>query len=291
MPGTLDCAIVDVFAERPFAGNQLAVIRGAGGLSPADMQTIAREMNFSETVFVLDESGDAARARIFTPTTELPFAGHPVLGAAWVLAGGARAFPRARRPAGALALDLPAGRVPVTFDEDGAAWMTPPRAALGETLDRRTGAALLGLPEAALDPAWPVRRAAIGPRFVLVGVRSLAALRRARLAPNVYAEVAAGGFTGVFAFAPEAYGRDADFAARMFFDAGGVREDPATGSANAAFAACLREAGRAGRVTVEQGFEIGRPSRLYLDVGDPVRVGGKVHPVLAGAIATPARAS
>lgn len=276
MPKTLDCAIVDVFAERPFAGNQLAVVRGCGGLDAAAMQAIAREMNFSETAFVTAEGGGAARVRIFTPTVELPFAGHPVLGTAWVLAGGG-----VRR---AQALDLAAGRVEARFDGDGLGWITPPPAELGAEVDSAAAAALLGLPERRLDRARPPRRAAVGPRFVLIGVDGLDSLRRARISPEAYAEVSGGDFMGVFAFAGEAYGPDADFAARMFFDAGGFREDPATGSANAAFARYLREFGVTGRVVVEQGFEIARPSRIYLDIGDPVRVGGRVQLVLTGAL-------
>lgn len=274
MGGTLECAIVDVFAERAFAGNRLAVVRGAAGLDAAAMQEIARGLDYSETVFVTREDDGAARMRIFTPTAELPFAGHPVLGAAWTLARGADAF----------ALDLPAGRVGVTFDAHGIAWMTPPPAALGEAVEPATAAALLGLGLADLDPALPCRRAVLGPRFVLVGLKGLDALRRAAVDPAVYAGLAAGGFLGVFACAAEGYSADADFSARMFFDAGGIREDPATGSANAAFAACLRTLGRRAPAIVEQGFEIGRPSRLYLEPGEPVRVGGRVRPVFDGTL-------
>ena len=274
MGGTLECAIVDVFAERAFAGNRLAVVRGAAGLDAAAMQEIARGLDYSETVFVTCEDDGAARMRIFTPTAELPFAGHPVLGAAWTLARGADAF----------ALDLPAGRVGVTFDAHGIAWMTPPPAALGEAVEPATAAALFGLGLADLDPALPCRRAVLGPRFVLVGLKGLDALRRAAVDPAVYAGLAAGGFLGVFACAAEGYSADADFSARMFFDAGGIREDPATGSANAAFATCLRTLGRRAPATVEQGFEIGRPSRLYLEPGEPVRVGGRVRPVFDGTL-------
>ena len=153
----LDCAIVDVFAERPLAGNQLAVVLGAAKLDAASMRAIAREMNFSETTFVLAADANAARVRIFTPTAELPFSGHPTLGTAAVLRGDKRAF----------ALDLAAGRVPVTFDDDGIAWMQPPAAELGAALDAAASAGLLGVSPALLSDAWPSRRAAIGPRFAL----------------------------------------------------------------------------------------------------------------------------
>ena len=270
------CSIVDVFAEKPFAGNQLAVVRDCAHLDGDVMQDIAREMNFSETTFVVDEREHDARVRIFTPAAELPFAGHPTIGTAWVLG----------RDRGAYALDLDAGKVPVTFGDDGIVWMQPPEVDLGAMFDASTAAALLHLSAGDIDTAYPCRHAVVGPHFVLIGVSTLDALRRAWIDPDVHASVAAGEFIGVFAFAAEAYSADADFAARMYFDANGFREDPATGSANTAFAAYLRDLGNSGDVVVEQGFEIKRPSRLYLDVGDVIRVGGKVQPVLTGSIET-----
>ena len=276
----MDCSIVDVFAERPLAGNQLAVVRGCAHLDTAAMQTIAQEMNFSETTFVIEErdgegEGEGeAKVRIFTPDRELPFAGHPTLGTAWVLG----------RDRGSYTLDLAAGRVQVTFEAGGIAWMEPPDVALGDALDTRRAAALLGLAESDLDTRFPSRFATIGPRFVLIAVKTLDALRRIAVDPAVYEDVAAGGWLALFVFAEEPYHDDADFAARMLIVNRGVREDPATGSANTAFAAHLRSLGITGKFVVEQGFEIDRPSRLYLDVADRIRVGGKVHPVLTGTL-------
>ena len=250
-------------------------MRNCAGLDAAAMQAVAAEMNFSETTFVLEEDQAEARVRIFTPTLELPFAGHPTLGTAWLLG----------RDRGVYALDLGAGRVTVTFAADGIAWMAPPPVNFGGTLPPATAAALLGLGEDDVDAVYPCRFAEVGPRFVLIGVATLAALRRAQVNPAVHAELApAGGFLCVFAFAKEAYSGDADFGARMFFDAAGWREDPATGSANTAFAAYLRALGVTGSIIVEQGFEIARPSRLYLDIGATLRVGGKVRPVLTGGV-------
>ena len=272
-PSALDCSIVDVFAERPLAGNQLAVIRGCGHLDTATMQAIAHEMNLSETAFVVEERAGEARVRIFTPSHELPFAGHPTLGVAWLLG----------RDRDLYTLNLAAGRVEVTFEADGVAWMRPPPVNLGERLPVRTAAALLGLAEADLDAGYPCRFATVGPWFVLIGVRTLDALRRAKVELEVYEEVSNGDFLYVFVFAAEAYNVDADFAARMFM-VRESREDPATGSANAAFAAYLLSLDTAGEFVVEQGFEIDRPSRLYLEVGDTIRVGGKVRPVLTGVL-------
>ena len=268
----MQCAIVDVFAEQPLAGNQLAVVRHCGHLDTATMQAVACEMNFAETTFVVEEGDGEARVRIFTPAQELPFAGHPTLGTAWVLG----------RDRGVYTLDLAVGRVSVSFDPNGIAWMQPPPPTLGDRLPRNLAAALLELAEEDVDQSIPCRYADVGPRFVLIGVETVDALRRARVDAAIHAGIAGNEFLGVFAFAQPGYGRDADFAARMFFNANGWREDPATGSANAAFAAYLSERGMTGEFTVEQGFEIARPSRIYLHVGDTIQVGGRVRPVMTG---------
>ncbi len=270
--------IVDVFAEEKYAGNQLAVVLSAGELSTETMQAIARETNFSETTFVTSEDPQAgiASVRIFTPGYELPFAGHPTLGTAWVLG----------RQRDSYSLDLELGRVMVRFDHDsGICWMEPPEPVLGEIIPAETAASLLSVGLHELHETLPAQRVDIGPRFVFVGVKDLAALKKARLSQDVYDRYQAAGLDvhAVFLFAPEGYSSDADYSARLFFDGGGIREDPATGSANSGFAAYLREhLGGPIEVVVEQGFEIERPSRLYLKADDRILVGGKVEPVLEG---------
>jgi trans-2,3-dihydro-3-hydroxyanthranilate isomerase len=268
--------IVDVFAERRLAGNQLAVVEDAGDLTSEAMQDIAREMNFSETTFVTARADDSAEVRIFTPGQELPFAGHPTIGTAWTLG----------RDRGEFALELSIGRVAVRFDTDtDIAWMTPPTAVLGDSIASETAVQLVGLELADLNDELPVQWVECGPRFLFIGLKNLAALRRARLDSDLHAQLAAesDGVVAVFVFAPEAYSADADYSARLFFDANGIREDPATGSANSGFAAYLREhLGAPIDVIVEQGFEIQRPSRLYLKADDTIEVGGKVQEVLVG---------
>ena len=252
-------------------GNQLAVFRRCGQLDTATMQAIALEMNFSETTFVTEERDGESTVRIFTTDRELPFAGHPTLGTAWVLG----------RERASYTLDLPAGHVRVTFEADGIAWMEPPDAEFGDELSPATAAALLGLAENEIESDFPCRFATVGPSFMLVGVKTLDALRRVRIDREIYDDVAEESHLYPFVFSEEAYSVDADFAARMFM----VREsgeDAATGSANTAFAALLRMQGKTGGFVVEQGFEIDRPSRIYLEVGDTIRVGGKVSPVLTG---------
>jgi trans-2,3-dihydro-3-hydroxyanthranilate isomerase len=266
----IEFEIVDVFAETPRTGNQLAVIRNAAGLSAAAMQSIAREFDFSETTFVGSHADGRARVRIFTPGQELPFAGHPTLGTAWVLTRGT----------GAITLALDAGDVPVTFGQ-GIAWMTPPATQLGDVIDRSQAAQFLGLPDAEIDTEIAPIAARCGPSFAIIGVRSHEALARATMQPPSDRRIDG----AAFIFCRGGYSSDADFAARMlFFDGTSVREDPATGSANSAFAAYLRSLAVAGNLTVEQGFEIGRASRIYLDIGPQLRVGGRVQAFASGKV-------
>lgn len=262
--------IVDVFAQARYQGNQLAVVEDAAGLDAATMQDIAREMNFSETTFVTGHDRSGATVRIFTPGEELPFAGHPTLGTAWVLCRGQ----------GDTVLHLAAGDVPVRFT-DGIGWLTPPPAAAGEGLEPAVAAALLGLKTAELDGELDPQVMQCGPTFCIIGVASLEALRRVRVERAVQLQLGVPGFP--FAVCRGGYSADADYAARMqFFDGTGMREDPATGSANAAFAAYLQARGFRGAAIVEQGFEIQRPSRIHLEVGETLAVGGRVQAVAEG---------
>jgi trans-2,3-dihydro-3-hydroxyanthranilate isomerase len=268
--------LVDVFAEARYQGNQLAVVEDAAGLPAERMQDIAREMNFSETTFVTGCAAGRAEARIFTPHEELPFAGHPTLGTAWVLARDREG----REPQNGIVLALAVGDVPVRF-EAGRGWFTPPPASAGDAITPARAAALLGLAEADLDPALEPQTVTCGPTFTIVGVRSVEVLRRVRVDLALQQRLGIPGFP--FAVCRGGYSADADFAARMlFFDGVGLREDPATGSANAAFASYLRARGVSGRQVVEQGFEIRRPSRIYLDVGTTLAVGGRVQLVAEG---------
>jgi len=271
--------IVDVFAERRYQGNQLAVVRHAEILPAATMLAIAREMNFSETTFVHEPDAASEQdrrrevpVRIFTPAEELPFAGHPVLGTAWALCRGA--FP--------VRLVVPAGRVEVWFD-DGLAWLQPPPPHLGSPIAADIAARIVGLDATVLDPELPARQLRCGPAFCFVAVKSLEALAAVRAEAGELARLGVTGFP--FVVCGKAHSGDAHYAARMqFFDGVGLREDPATGSANAAFAAYLRALGKRGHFIVEQGVEMGRPSRIHLEVGESLAVGGRVQPVATGTL-------
>jgi trans-2,3-dihydro-3-hydroxyanthranilate isomerase len=262
--------IVDVFAEEALAGNPLAVVRDVTGLSDERMQAMALEMNFSETTFVLSEADDRARVRIFTPTQELPFAGHPTLGTAWVLGRNQKRF----------TLELDAGDVAVDFEE-GIAWMSPPTTELHDTYAVSDVASWLGLRSTDLDAELPPQRGSVGPDFLFVALDGIDFLRR--LEPTLEQLRALPAF-GLFAFSARGYPDGGDYAARMFFEAGGLREDPATGSANSVFAAYLMQTrGDDFSAVVDQGVEMNRPSRIYLEARQgAIRVGGKVQSVAAG---------
>lgn len=266
--------ILDVFTDRRFGGNPLAVLPDARGLDTAAMQRIAREFNFSETTFVLPpEAGGDRRVRIFTPGSEVPFAGHPNLGTASALALLGEAGP----------LDGPvtlrfeelAGVVPVTVSRraDGlidAELVAPSSLALGDPVEPALVAAAVGLSPAdlALD-RHPPRSASVGLAFLVAELASGEALARAKVAPDAMAALVAA--TGIPYLHLHATGDEGiDRRTRMFAPLDGVPEDPATGSANAALAALLAATDPAPELdltlTITQGVEMGRPSRLLARV-------------------------
>ena len=266
--------IVDVFAETKLAGNQLAVVRGAADLSSEEMQAIALETNFSETTFVLSEEPGRARVRIFTPTWELPFAGHPTIGTAWVLSRGETD----------ITLELGVGPVDVEY-RDGVGWLTSPEVQEHGSFDVGKAAELIGLEASELSSDLPVECLEVGPRFVIIPVANLDALKRAKLNGDLHTSLLAQGECTqcVFVVSAEPYDDEAHYATRMFFESNGFREDPATGSANCAFAHYLRKhLGTGLQIVVDQGVEMGRPSRIYLDIDAALKVGGKVQAVFQG---------
>jgi trans-2,3-dihydro-3-hydroxyanthranilate isomerase len=286
-------SIVDVFAEEKYAGNELAVVRQAESFSDAEMQKIAREMNFSETTFILKD--EAARGgfdvRIFTPQSEMPFAGHPTLGTAFVIQQEIL-----RQPAGEVVLNLRVGPIPVTFTYRGQdpdiLWMKqiPPR--FGQTIKPEQAAQVLGLKPADLDSRFPVQSVSTGVPFFIVPLKALEALRRSRVNPRkLFALINRTEAKAFLLFCPETTSPRNNLQVRVFADALGVPEDPATGSANGCLAGYLVKhryfGGGAVDIRVEQGYEVGRPSLLLLkaaeEAGDvSVSVGGRVIPVARG---------
>jgi trans-2,3-dihydro-3-hydroxyanthranilate isomerase len=259
---TLRYVLCDVFTDQAFAGNQLAVFTDARKLSPEAMQLLAREMNLAESVFVLrPERGGHARIRIFTPVRELAFAGHPTLGAAFVLGGPLQAE--------LVRIETEAAIVPVKLEREGPrivfGWMTQPLPAVEPFAPVEPLFAALGVRGSAL----PVERYDNGPKHVFVALET--AEEVGRLTPNLAALAQLGEF-GVSAFAPT----QAGWKTRMFAPRLGVNEDAATGSAAGPLAIHLLRHGRlrsGDEICIEQGAELQRPSRLYARAhGSPTQI-------------------
>lgn len=285
--------IVDVFARERYAGNQLAVVTDAGDLSGAAMQAIAAEMDFSETTFVTGQpTDDGWPVRIFTPAEEVPFAGHPTLGTASVirqhLAGGTP---------DTVGLRLQVGEIPVDVrDRDGTEtlWMQQQSPEFGERLPGDRLAAVLGLSADRLDHDWLVQVVSTGLPTIVVPLADREALTAIDLDRGAYSDLVEGRAAKlVHTVCPDPRETDNDLAVRMFAPYYGVPEDPATGSANGCLAAYLARHEYLGSprvdARVEQGYEMGRPSRLHLaaeDTGDEVavEVGGRVIPVAQGTL-------
>jgi trans-2,3-dihydro-3-hydroxyanthranilate isomerase len=270
--------VCDVFTDRPLEGNQLAVFTDARDLPEESLQLLAREMNFSETVFVYPAGDDAhARIRIFTPAVEVPFAGHPTLGTAFVLA--------APLQLGEIRLETGAGVVPVRLEREGArivfGWMSQPVPSVEPFPDEARLLAAVGVERSEL----PVELYDNGLRHVYVNLASPADVAAVRPDFNALGELDA--VLGVNCFA----GAGREWKTRMFAPAGGVAEDPATGSAAGPLCVHLVRHGRVRpdeEIEISQGAEILRPSKLFARVeGTPdeiaaVHVGGSAIVVARG---------
>jgi trans-2,3-dihydro-3-hydroxyanthranilate isomerase len=270
---TFRFVIADVFTDVPFAGNQVAVFTDARGIPEERLQALAREINFSETVFVYPAEGEGhAKIRIFMPAVELPFAGHPVLGTAFVLAGPLQLDE--------LRLETGAGVVPVRIERDGSriafGWMRQPPVEF-EPYDRADELLdLLGVEESGL----PVELYHQGPGHVLVELASPEAV--AALRPNFEA------LLSLSPYGTDCFARDGGtWKSRVFVPANGVPEDPATGSAAGPLALHLARHGRidfGDEIVIRQGVEIGRPSTLHAVARSPeeTEVGGPAVVVARG---------
>ena len=290
----LQFSVVDVFTRTRFAGNPLAVVLEADALRTDQMQAVAREFGFSETAFVLrpENPGHDARVRIFTPATEVPFAGHPNIGTAFVVGRRAESPPQRlafEEAAGLVVLDVLAEGGEVT----GARLTAPEPLSTGRVYAPSEVAAALHLDVADVATALhPPMAASVGLPFVMVEIGSRAALARARPDAAVFARIMAGEvLDAIYLYTRDLAPQDGavDWTARMFAPADGVAEDPATGSATAALAALLasRDAGFAGRaLRVAQGVDMGRPSQLEPEVAPDgtVRLAGRCVAVMDGTI-------
>ncbi len=298
----LSFSTLDVFTDRRFGGNPLAVVHGAGGLSDAQMQAIAREFNLSETVFVLPAENPAhsARIRIFTPLKELPFAGHPTVGTAALLAE--NKFGQGRDADALIVLEEGIGtlRVGVRLRTEQAPFAefdapkVPVEAGTLPPVD--VLAAGLGLipSEIGFENHKPVCYAA-GNAFAFVPIASREAIARARINGSHWAPAfSQQGLVGAYLYTRQCEHTTSSFHVRMFAPDAGVPEDPATGSAAVCFAGVIARFDRlpdgTHRRTVEQGFEMNRPSLVSLVLSiegqalDNVRIGGHCVRVSEGTI-------
>jgi trans-2,3-dihydro-3-hydroxyanthranilate isomerase len=285
--------LVDVFTDRPLAGNQLCVVPDRVDISTDAMQAIAREIGFSETTFVSDAAGDRYSMRIFTPGHELPFAGHPSIGTGFVLVSEGRVSSPATQT-------VAAGEFRIDVDVvAGTARMSQLPPVFSEPLDQATRSALAeacGLSAEDLIADLPVQVVSTGFGHLTTPVRDVEALVRARADPKALTPILdANGTDGVYLFVVLAADDEAARAkARLFAPAAGIEEDPGTGSAAGPLGAYLVQHSviSSGRLTISQGAEIGRPSTLEVDIepdGDSysVHVGGGVRVVGAGVFDLP----
>lgn len=282
--------IVDVFAEKKFAGNQLAVFRSGFKLSTEQMQAIAREMHFSETTFIISEKERKGGydVRIFTPASEVPFAGHPTLGTAHILRTEiATGLPQE------ILLNLQVGQIPVTFRKE-IGWMKQVQPEFGALLDSHAIAEILGLKQSDIDKRFPVQEVSTGLPHIIVPLKKLASLKKARVAVEKYFDFINNTWAKpILVFCPESHTGKNDISVRMFAECYGIPEDPATGSGNGCLAAYFIKNHYWGNAEIdiraEQGYEINRPSLLYLKAreingGIEVFIGGKSITVAEGII-------
>lgn len=285
--------IVDVFAEEKYAGNQLGVFRHGRNLSDTEMQRIAKEVNYSETTFILseEERDGGYDVRIFTPEEELPFAGHPTLGTAYVIQQEI-----IKESVKKVILNLKIGQIPVSFNySEGKVdimWMEQKPPIFGEILDKSRVSKVLSLEENDIDDRFPIQEVSTGVPSIIVPLKTLDAVKHSRVAKDMYFDLIKDTEAkAILIFCAETYSGENDLNVRMFADYYGVPEDPATGSSNGCLAAYLVKHRYFEKeqidIRVEQGYEIGRQSLLYLRAEEregeiDVSVGGRAVMIAKG---------
>jgi trans-2,3-dihydro-3-hydroxyanthranilate isomerase len=297
----LQYRIVDVFTDRMFGGNPLAVVLDGRGVTDKEMQALAQEMNLSETTFVLppDDPANDFRVRIFTPGRELPMAGHPTIGTAFVLAR------EKMVPAGGdtltIRLEEKVGLIPVRLEmKDGAPnkiWMTQPRPTFGPVFPNAVAVSeMLGIDPADIRSELPIEVVSCGMPFLFVPVRDLATMRRLNFNKDLSLRTLGPlGVQEVFVFAMEVENAGSTVHSRMFAPELGIPEDPATGGASGPLGSYLVRYGLVpakpkASIVSEQGIEMGRPSFIHIEITQEaneitdVKVGGQTVFVGGGEI-------
>lgn len=281
--------IVDVFAEQKYQGNQLAVFMNAGGLSDVDMQCIAHETNFAETSFILSnkKADGGYDVRIFTPDYEVPFAGHPTLGTACIIHKEME-----NGNSEIVILNLKVGQIPVTFEQGGSLWMKQKAPAFGPHFNPDPIAEILGITRNDIDKRFPVRLVSTGLGSIIVPLNTLDAVKRCRINHEKYRRfLEEESKSIILVFTDQTYHTINTLNVRVFADDTGYPEDAATGSANGNLAAYLLEHDYFSncdlKYSVEQGYEMGRPSLLQVKAEKAgsqfdINVGGKVILIARG---------
>jgi trans-2,3-dihydro-3-hydroxyanthranilate isomerase len=281
--------IVDVFAERKYEGNQLAVVLSGKNLSEDRMQAIAKEMNFSETVFII--SIENYEVRIFTPQAEIPFAGHPTIGAAYILK-----TEFIKEKVKTISLNMKIGKIAVLFkykgDDISEIWLEHKEPTFSGFFSPDVLANVLGINEDDIDGRFKIQEVSTGVPVIIVPLKTLQAIQKIQIDDAKYRELIKNTQAKtILVFCPETINKKNDLHVRFFAGHLGVPEDPATGSANGCLAAYLVKheyfAKKMIEIRVEQGIEIGRPSLLMLKAEEKsgkffVSVGGRVILIAKG---------
>jgi trans-2,3-dihydro-3-hydroxyanthranilate isomerase len=288
--GKINYSIVDVFSQGKYTGNQLAVFKNAGNISDSEMQQIAKEINFSETTFILSDKEKAGGydVRIFTPNEEVPFAGHPTLGTAYIIQSEVL-----NEPSDKLILNFKGGQIPVSFDnQEKTLWMKQNKPIFGRILDTNMVSDVLNIDKEYIDDRFPIQEVSTGLPVIVVPLKSLEAVKKVRVNKEKYFELIENtDAKAIMVFSPETYNSENDLNVRDFADYYGVPEDAATGSANGCLASYLVKYRYFEKseinISVEQGYEINRSSLLFLKASEDngeisVYVGGKVEKIAQG---------
>ncbi|ULM96241.1 PhzF family phenazine biosynthesis protein [Peribacillus frigoritolerans] len=286
----INYSIVDVFSNGKYTGNQLAVFKNAGNIPDKEMQQIAKEINFSETTFILSDSKNDGGydVRIFTPNEEVPFAGHPTIGTAYIIQNEVL-----EAPLDNIILNFKSGQITVSFNnQEELLWMKQNQPTFGRILDTDKISEVLNIHKENMDDRFPIQEVSTGLPVLVVPLKSLEAVKKVKINREKYFELIEHmDAKAIMVFSPETYDSKNDLNVRDFADYYGIPEDAATGSSNGCLAAYLVKYGYFERseidIRVEQGCEIERPSLLFLKASDDngeidVHVGGKVVKIAQG---------
>jgi trans-2,3-dihydro-3-hydroxyanthranilate isomerase len=280
--------IVDVFGKEKYTGNQLAVFINTIGIDSEEMQKMAREINFSETTFVNPQPNmdGSYNVRIFTPASEVDFAGHPTLGTAYIISKKIL-----NDNSQQVTLNLKVGKIPVESSNDSL-WMKQVAPKFGNTFDVEQIANVLGIAVNAIDCSYPIEEVSTGLPFTIVPLKNMTTLKKCKIQQTNYQLFIKQAWAkGILVFTKEPYTKNQSIAVRVFVDYLGIPEDPATGSGNGCLAAYLVKHNCLNKqdinIAVGQGYEINRPSELYLKAGYTenkysIQIGGKSFLIAEG---------